>query len=181
MKSEAELRALTDRSQEDGFKAIFNQYSGYVYAIVWNHIRTVGTREDAEETVSDVFADLFRDLSKIEEGKLESYIRTLAKRTAVDTFRRLAARHETSLDEEERPEPASDEDIEAEHDRTALRDTLLRCIRSFRIPSTRRSRVRTREAALSLHIRTFHIGTLLLLSVANRGNCSFCCIFGTLL
>jgi RNA polymerase sigma-70 factor (ECF subfamily) len=135
MRSERDLRSLTEQSQEDGFRAIFTQYSGYAYAIIWNHIRGVGTPEDAEEAVSDVFADLFRSFAKVGEGKLESYIRMLAKRTAVDLFRRLSARPEKVPDAEETwSEAVSDEDIEQDHDKAALRQQLLECIRSLGEP-----------------------------------------------
>lgn len=135
MKSECELRLLAEQSQEDGFRAIFTQYSGYVYAIIWNRIRGVGTKEDAEEAVSDVFADLFRSFSKVEEGKLESYIRMLAKRTAVDLFRRLSSRPEQVADEEDTwMEAVSDEDIERDHDRSVLHRQLMDCIRSLGEP-----------------------------------------------
>ena len=135
MLSERELRALTEQSQEEGFRAIFTQYSGYAYAIIWNHIRGIGTQEDAEEAVSDVFADLFRSIAKIEEGKLESYIRMLAKRTAVDLFRRLSARPDKVLDEDDTwIEAVSDEDIEQDHDKAILHRQLLDCIRSLGEP-----------------------------------------------
>lgn len=135
MKSERELRDLAAQSQEDGFRAIFNQYSRYAYAIIWNHIRGVGTQEDAEEGVSDVFADLFQSFVKIEEGKLEGYIRMLSKRTAVDLFRRLSSRPEKVADEEEAwREAVSDEDIEQDHDKAYLQRQLLDCIRSLGEP-----------------------------------------------
>lgn len=135
MKSESELRAIIRRSREDGFKALFSQYSGYVYAIVYNHIRAVGTREDAEEAVSDVFSALFRSLDQIEEGKLENYLRVIAKRTAIDTFRRLSAHSEASLDEDGTwQEAVSEEDIEQDIERAALRQTLLAAIRSLGEP-----------------------------------------------
>ena len=135
MKSERELRDLTALSQEDGFRAIFTQYSKYVYAIIWNSIRGVGTQEDAEEAVSDVFADLFQNYNKIEEGKLESYIRMLSKRTAVDLFRRLSSRPEMVADEEETwIEAVSDENIEQDHDKAFLHRQLLDCIKSLGEP-----------------------------------------------
>ena len=50
--TEHELRALIGRSRDEGFRQLFQQYSGYVYAIVWNRISSVGSREDAEECIS---------------------------------------------------------------------------------------------------------------------------------
>lgn len=135
MKSERELRLLIGQSQEDGFRAVFTQYSRYVSTIVWNRIRGVGTQEDAEEAVSDVFADLFRNFALVEEGKLESYIRTLAKRTAVDTFRRLTARQDSPAEREEVwNDVISDDDVEQNHERSELRHALIECIWSLGEP-----------------------------------------------
>ena len=135
MLSECELRTLAEQSKEEGFRAIFMQYSGYAYAIIWNHIRGVGTQEDAEEAVSDVFADLFQNIAKIEKGKLESYIQMLARRTAVDLFRRLSARPDHVLDEEDMwIEAVSDENIEQDYDQAIMHRQLLDCIRSLGEP-----------------------------------------------
>ena len=137
MRSEQELRDAVKSSRTEGYRVIFSQYSGYVYSIIWNHIRGVGTHEDAEETVSDVFADLFRNLDQIEDGKLESYIRTLSKRAAIDTFRRLIARPDAVSDDAAIPEDtASDENLEEAHELTELRGYLLDCILSLGEPDS---------------------------------------------
>ena len=115
-----------NREEEAVCRAIFEQYSHYVYVIIWNRIRTVGTHEDAEEAVSDVFADVFRSLGKIEPDKTGNYIRTLAKHKAVDTVRKLSARRESPPDEEtlwqEAPAP---DDVALDHERAAQRQILL--------------------------------------------------------
>ena len=77
--TEQELRLAVRENRKDGYKALFQQYHSYVYAIVYNRIRSAGTHEDAEECVSDVFLDIFRQFDRIGEGKLQSYIRTIAK------------------------------------------------------------------------------------------------------
>lgn len=137
MKSERELRTLTEQSQDDGFRAIFDQYCGYVSTIVWNHIQGIGTQQDVEEAVSDVFADLFRNFDTIKEGKLESYIRMLAKRTSIDAFRGLAARPDKPFDKDEAWNQAvSDENIVQEQEQAALRHELLQCIWSLGEPDS---------------------------------------------
>ena len=124
----------TTTIQDETYRALFARYGSYVYTIVWNRIRSVGTHEDAEEAVSDVFAALFRNLGKVEEGKLESYLRTLAQRTAVDKYRQLPARRELPADD--LAEVQSDEDIEADQERAQLRSRLLEAIRSLGEPDT---------------------------------------------
>lgn len=134
MKTQSGLQR-PDAAQDEQFRALFTRYSNYVYTIIWNRIRTVGTHEDAEEAVSDVFAELFRNADRIEAGKTESYLRTLAKRRAVDAFRQLSARRRGLTDGEDALEAAvSDEDIAGDHERAELRRRLLACIRSLGEP-----------------------------------------------
>ena len=128
-------REPVSASQDEIFRALFTRYSSYVYTIVWNRIRHVGTHEDAEEAVSDVFADLFRNYDSIGEDKLESYIRTLAIRTGIDAYRRLSAKKEAPP-AEPLLEIASGEDIEQDHEQAAIRKQLLACIRSLGEPDT---------------------------------------------
>ncbi|MBR2913912.1 MAG: sigma-70 family RNA polymerase sigma factor [Oscillospiraceae bacterium] len=136
--TERELRSLIDGSRKDGFRSLFQHYNGYVYAIVWDHIRSVGTHEDADECLADVFTDVFLHFDKIEEGRLQSYIRTVAKRKAVDCFRRLSAKPPSSSmeDEEEAIQAASDTNVEQDYERTALRQILLDKIRLLGEPDT---------------------------------------------
>lgn len=90
--TERELRALISRSQQEGFRALFQQYQSYVYAIIWRRICAVGSKEDAEECLSDVFADVFLHFQEIQEGTLQSYLAMIANRTAIDCYRKLRSR-----------------------------------------------------------------------------------------
>ncbi len=133
--TEAELRTLVRRSEREGFRAVYQEYKGYVYTIIWNRIGACASREDAEEAVSDVFADVFRSFDSIREGSLQGYIGTLARRTAIDRFRRLSSRPEAvSLDEDESPDLPDDTDIPAAQERAELRQRLLACIESLGQP-----------------------------------------------
>ena len=78
--TEQELRRRITASEKDGFRLLFEQYHAYVYHIVWNRIHAVGSPEDAEECVSDIFAELFRHFGEVEEGALKGYLGVLAKR-----------------------------------------------------------------------------------------------------
>ena len=124
--TESELRLLVSRSREDGFRQIFQQYKGYVYSIVWNRISGVGTREDAEECTSDIFSHVFVYFDRIEEGKLQSFIRTVTKRKAIDAYRRLSSMPDTiSIEEQEMQGILSDTDIERDYEILTLRKVLL--------------------------------------------------------
>lgn len=133
--NETELRALIVRSEKEGFRELFREYRGYVYTIVWNRIGAVGTREDAEETVNDVFAQVFRHFGEIRDGSLRGYIGTVAKCTAIDAFRRLASQVPTVLTEEENmPDIPDPTDIVSDQEHAALRRHILSCIESLGQP-----------------------------------------------
>lgn len=133
--TERELRTLISRSQKEGFRVLFQEYRSYVYTIVWNRVGGVGTREDAEECVSDVFAEVFLHFGEIRDGSLRGYIGTLAKRRSIDLFRRLSAHDPgVSLEEEGMTELPAGTDVEADSEAGALRRRLLERIRSLGEP-----------------------------------------------
>lgn len=133
--TESELRALINRSQEDGFNALFQQYKGYVYTIVWERIGGIGSREDAEECVSDIFMEIFLHFDNIHEGTMHGYIGTVARNRAINLFRKLTAKPAAApLDEEKLQSIASGEQIEADHEKRELLALLLDTIRSFGEP-----------------------------------------------
>ena len=98
--TDAELRRLLVSSPRDGRQAVFDLYVNYVYAIVWSKLRGCGSREDAEEVVSDVFAEVFRTLDPGAEGSIGGFVGTVAKRRAISAYRVLVRQSQTmSLDE----------------------------------------------------------------------------------
>lgn len=135
MMTESELRSLISRSQEDGFNALFQQYKGYVYTIVWERIGGVGTREDAEECVSDVFMDVFLHYENIHEGTMHGYIGTVARNKAINLFRRLTAKSAPAVMEDELLQSiASGEQIESDHENRETLKFLLQAIRALGEP-----------------------------------------------
>ena len=135
MRPESELRSLISRSQKDGFQALFQKYFGYVYAIVWNCIRSVGSHEDAEECVNDIFIEEFRQFDEIEPGKLHGYIGTVAKRRAINCFHRLTAKPQAiSIEEQSLQTLAAEDSVEQDFDKAALRQVLLDQIRMLGEP-----------------------------------------------
>lgn len=129
--TECELRARIRRSEKEGFRTLFHEYRAYVYTVIWNRIGSVGSREDAEEAVSDVFADVFLHFGEIREGSLQGYIGTVARRTAIDWFRRLSVREPG----EELPEELPDStDVTAAGERAVLREKLMQAVETLGQP-----------------------------------------------
>ncbi len=111
--TDRQIHLMIVNSRKDGFKALFQQYQSYVYTIVWGRLRTVGTAEDAEECISDIFAQIFLHYDDIEDGSLQAYIGTVAKNKAVDYFRRLSNESNFYSDgEEELSRLNSDDNVE---------------------------------------------------------------------
>ncbi len=92
------------RDKDKGLGLLIDTYSGYVYKIVASVILSVGTKEDAEECTSDVFLTFYNRIDEIDlsKGTIKGYIGIMAKRKAIDLYRKL----------EREAKSLSDEDIE---------------------------------------------------------------------
>ena len=82
------------KSPEECMKAVFDEYCNYVYIIAATKLRNCGTTEDIEECVSDVFAEVFKKINYLgeREGDLKGFIGVIAKRKAIDMYRKLSAK-----------------------------------------------------------------------------------------
>ena len=92
--TDQEFKEYMKRSPEECMKAIFDEYCNYVYIIAATKLKSCGTSEDVEECVSDVFAEVFKKLNFLGErdGDLKGFIGVIAKRKAIDMFRKLSVK-----------------------------------------------------------------------------------------
>ena len=90
MRSEQELYRLLCQKPEKGLEALMQVYTPFVYTIVSGKLSAVCDRRDVEECVSDVFYEAFcaRDSIDLARGSLKAFLAVLAKRRAVDMYRR---------------------------------------------------------------------------------------------
>lgn len=136
----AEYSALFRQSEDAAYRALFDEYGDYVYTIVYNKLHSSGSREDIEECVSDVFARVFfsYDTSSDYAGDMKGYINTIAKRTAVDAFRKTSAygSRTAETDEETFLTFSSDTDIEADSEESEIHSILMREISSLGEPDS---------------------------------------------
>lgn len=90
------------KDRDKGLGQLIDTYSGYVYKIVASVILSVGTKEDAEECTSDVFLTLYSHIDEIDlsKGSIKGYIGVIAKRKAIDLYRKLE-RHSNNLCDDE--------------------------------------------------------------------------------
>ena len=135
-----EYSRLYHRSRDKAYDALFEEYCNYVYAIVYNRLRGIASREDIEECVSDVFADVFFGYSAESAVKedMRGYIGTVAKRRAINAFHSLTARqkHFSGNADEELVTISSDKDIETDSDSAETRSILLSKINELGEPDS---------------------------------------------
>ena len=96
-----EMKNFSENSKAQLHRALFDEYCNYVYAIVSCKLKDIASREDIEECVSDIFAEIFRLCEKnLSEGDLKGLIATVSKRKAVDYYRKLSSRPENISDDD---------------------------------------------------------------------------------
>ncbi len=97
------LIKLIKNNPEKGLSALIDQYTPLVYTIVKNKISSVCSKEDIEETVSDVFITFYNQIDDVDlsKGSLSAYLMTIAKRKAVDKFRACCKFNELSIDDDD--------------------------------------------------------------------------------
>lgn len=93
------------RHDEAAFEEVMNKYLPLVSNIVYNIGRDRLSKEDMEETVSDIFVILWNNTDKIIEGKLQGYLCRIARTKALDR-----------LSKHKKPQTLDIEEIEIQSD-----------------------------------------------------------------
>lgn len=135
-----EYCALYKKSRDRAYDALFENYCDYVYAIVYNKLRSIASREDIEECVSDIFADIFFSYNTESsfEGDMKGYVGTVAKRRAINAFHSLTSKnsHYSEDAEDELVNFVSDTDIEHDSDVSETRSILISKINELGEPDS---------------------------------------------
>ncbi|MCR5110333.1 MAG: sigma-70 family RNA polymerase sigma factor [Ruminococcus sp.] len=136
----SEFRSLMKRSQREGHRALFDEYCNYVYAVVMNVLRNCGSREDVEECVSDVFVKIYRSYAngELRDGDLKGFVGAVAKHTSIDYMRKLMSHNKrnTSMDDENFPEMASDSRLVADTENKDRNRILMEMVNSLGEPDS---------------------------------------------
>lgn len=84
------LLKMIKESSNPGLSHLIDQYTPLVYTIVKSKISSVCSEEDIEEIVSDVFIAFYNQIDHVNlsKGSLAAYLTVIAKRKAVDRFRK---------------------------------------------------------------------------------------------
>lgn len=124
-----EYDALYDKSPDKASRALFDEYCKYVYTIVFSKLHGTASKEDIEECVSDIFAEIYfkYNTGSSYPGRLDGYIATVAKRRAINRFKHLSKKYgnTVSVDDESMDELATDNDTQTESEREELSRIML--------------------------------------------------------
>lgn len=135
-----EYCALHRRSPDKAYDELFECYCDYIHAIVFNKLRSVASREDIEECVSEIFADIFfdYDVNSGFAGDMKGYVGTVAKRRAINAYHSLTARagHFSGETDDYLASANSGTDIEADHDKEETRSILISKINELGEPDS---------------------------------------------
>ncbi len=136
--TDLEWEQLLCSSPSKAYETLIEQYGNLIYAIVLNKIGNCGSREDVEDCVSDIMVEIFRNAEKysVGSGSLKTFISTIAKRRAIDTFRHLSARNNmcSDLEDEDIFIPAASDNTEEETEKRIFSQKLWDIVKSLGEP-----------------------------------------------
>jgi RNA polymerase sigma-70 factor (ECF subfamily) len=88
-------------SDEAAFSYMIDTYSKLLWVIVGGILGSIGTAQDIEECISDVYVHVWKNPKSFnhEKGSLKTYLAVIAKSKALDAYRKLNKTKITELDE----------------------------------------------------------------------------------
>ena len=100
MDDEILIQKLLNEEQE-AFSYIIGTYSKLLWVVVGGILGKVGTPEDIEECISDVFVQVWRNPKAFnsQKGSLKTFLAVMAKSKALDAYRKLSKSKIVELDE----------------------------------------------------------------------------------
>lgn len=132
------LYQLLITDPEAGMKALIDQYSSVVYAVVRGKLFTPPfDGSDLEHCVADTFSEFYMELDRYdpERGSIKALLCVMARHNALDLLRKQQTTPSgPSLDDETHPDMADDGSLEGDFEDRETRRTLLEAIRSLGHP-----------------------------------------------
>jgi len=127
------LSEILRSGDREAFYHIMETYNKLLWVIVGGVLNGVGTSEDIEECISDVYVSLWRNPKayKPEKGSLKTFIAVAAKRKALDRYRQLTRVKIVELDDAIR---STDDDLLEYIIERELYNELYEAIRSLKEP-----------------------------------------------
>lgn len=136
----SEYRKLIRENKDKAHRKLFDEYFNYVYTVVYNKLRSIASREDIDECVSDVFSDVYScyDMDIELEGDIKGFIGTIASRKSISYYHRLRNKNLCSIFIEDSSIIIfpSDDDVAKTAEQSELRRILLELIDSLGEPDS---------------------------------------------
>jgi len=117
-----ELLQILQKNPENGMRLVMKEYTGLCYYIVKQKLADFSA-EEIEECVSDVFLAFYHQYTAIdlERGSIKGFLSVLARRKAIDRWRRLAGKETLPLQEN----ITASDSLEQQEERKILLDAVL--------------------------------------------------------
>lgn len=123
------LLAMIKADKNKGLSYLIDQYTPLVFTIIRNKLSSFCSEEDMEEVVSDVFIAFYNQTESVDlsKGSLAAYLSVIAKRKAVDRFRKISSGREIKLvyEEDEYIDLPDDFNLEDEIQQKEIRKKLI--------------------------------------------------------
>ncbi len=138
--TDIEWLTLMKKSPQQAHRALIDEYGNLVYVIVVSKIGICAVIEEIEDCVSDAFVEIFRCANKFDssKGTLKVFVSTIAKRTAINEFQKIAYRRRVtmSMEDEGAELPPSADDPEEETQKKLFRRRLWEIVESLGEPDS---------------------------------------------
>lgn len=106
-----QLAEKLKQHDEKALGQIIEKYSRFAATVIYNTAKGSLAKEDIEEVVADVFVTLWNNAEKVQEGKLQGYICSIAKTRALNKMKSLKNKTVLNIDDYD---PEDDFSIEFE-------------------------------------------------------------------
>lgn len=135
--TDSEVMDMLREKPEEGLGKVIDTYSRLVYAVVSRKLSRLFSREDIEETVSDVFYQFYLERDRIDESvtPVKACLMTIATRRATDKYRRARGISFTEIPEDDTDAPCC-EGPEEEYCAKEERDKTSDAIKSLGEPDS---------------------------------------------
>lgn len=137
---DTELVELIKSNPNQGLKILMDEYMGLLCTVVREKLHTVCDEFEMEACVSDVFVEFYNNIDRYTEskGSIKSYICVIAKRNAIDLFRKKSREFgNVSMDDDEAYVNIADKtNVEKEYENKELRESLITAVKSLGEPDS---------------------------------------------
>ena len=129
--NDSKLAVRLKNKDQKAFEQVIEKYTPLVSTVIYNVSRGSLSKEDIEETVTDVFVTLWKNADHIIDDKLKGYICRIAKTRALNKLSAVSAHQLLNIDDYD---PEDDFSVSAEVESKQLADELREIISEMEMP-----------------------------------------------